>query len=116
MRGLLVSDSAKELAGLKAMHAGAVLLKEGGQPVALLPAFGFTAAGGHAFRMDLLLVPFMHSGYVTRLFFERQIAGRGSNWNQHRLLERNWWAPSWNHVPASLQWTQMLLAHLRAVE
>jgi hypothetical protein len=115
VRGLLVSDSAKDFAGLKAMHAGAVLLKEGGQSVALLPAFGFTA-GGHPFRLDLLLVPFAHSGYVTRLFFEHQIAGRGSNWNQHRLLERNWWAPSWNHVPASLRWTQMLLAHLRAVE
>ncbi|ATQ68965.1 MULTISPECIES: hypothetical protein [Methylosinus] len=111
-----MSDSAKELAQLKAMHGSAVLLKEGGQPVALLPTFGFTAAGGKAFRMDLLLVPFMHSGYVTRLFFERQIADRGSNWTQHRLVERNWWAPSWNYVPASLRWTQMLLAHLRAVE
>ena len=116
MRGLFVTDPTKQFVGLKAMHAGTVLLKEGGQLVALLPAFGFTAAGNQAFRMDLLLVPFMHSGYVTRLFFERQIAGRAINWNQHRLLERNWWAPSWNHVPASLRWTQMLLAHLRAVE
>jgi len=111
-----VSDSATELAALRAMHNGTVLQTEGGQPVALLPAFGFTAAGGQAFRMDLLLVPFQHSGYITRLFFQHQIVGRGSNWNQHRLLERNWWAPSWNHVPASLRWTQMLLAHLRAVE
>jgi hypothetical protein len=96
------------------MHETAVLLTEGGQPVILLPAFGFTAAD-HSHRMDLLLVPFAHSGYVTRLFFERVIEGRGSNWTQHRLIERNWWAPSWNHVPASMQWTQMLSAHLRAV-
>jgi hypothetical protein len=115
VRGLVVTDAAKEFAGLKAMHAGAVLLKEGGQPVALMPAFGFTAAGEQTFKMDLLLVPFAHSGYITRLFFERQIQGRGSNWNQHRVIERNWWAPSWNHVPASMRWTQMLLAHLRAV-
>jgi hypothetical protein len=108
-----VSDAAKEFANLKAMHAGAVLLKEGGQPVALLPGFGFTV-GEQAHKMDLLLVPFAHSGYVTRLFFERQIAGRGANWNQHRVIERNWWAPSWNHVP-TMSWTRMLVAHLRAL-
>jgi hypothetical protein len=115
VRGVLVSDSAKELEGLKGMHAEVAVFKEGGQPVALLQAFGFTA-GGEVLRMDLLLVPFAHTGYVTRLFFERQVANRGSNWNQHRLLERNWWAPSWNNVPVSLPWTQMLLAHLRAVQ
>jgi hypothetical protein len=110
-----VTDAAKEFANLKAMHGSAVLLKEGGQPVTLLPAFQFTAAGDRPFKMDLLLVPFAHSGYLTRLFFERQIEGRGSNWNPHRLVERNWWAPSWNHVPAAMRWTQMLMAHLRAV-
>lgn len=114
MRGLLVSDAAKEFASLKVMHPGAVLLKEGGQPVALLPAFGFTA-GDQPHKMDLLLVPFAHSGYITRLFFARKIDGRAANWNEHRVAERNWWAPSWNHVPASMPWTQMLSAHLRAV-
>lgn len=109
-----MSDAAKEFQNLKAMHPGAVLLKEGGQPVPMLPAFAFTA-GDQAYKMDLLLVPFAHSGYVTRLFFERKIEGRGANWNQHRLIERNWWAPSWNHVPASLPWTRMLSAHLRAL-
>lgn len=109
-----MTDAAQNFAGLQAMHREAVLLKEGGQPVALLPAFGFMAADAPV-RMDLLLVPFAHSGYETRLFFERQITGRGANWNQHRVIERNWWAPSWNHVPASLRWTQMLLAHLRAI-
>lgn len=109
-----MTDAASNFAGLKAMHREAVLLKEGGQAVALLPSFGFIAADS-AFRMDLLLVPFLHSGYETRLFFERKIEGRGANWNQHRVIERNWWAPSWNHVPASLRWTQILLAHLRAI-
>jgi hypothetical protein len=114
VRGLLVIDAAKEFESLRSMHSAAVPLKEGGQPVVLLPGFGFTA-GEQAYTMDLLLVPFAHSGYVTRLFFERVIDGRGANWKSHRVVERNWWAPSWNHVPASLRWTQMLLAHLRAV-
>ncbi|MFZ1923570.1 MAG: hypothetical protein WAU57_18260 [Xanthobacteraceae bacterium] len=109
-----MTDAAAEMEQIKPMHADALLLKEGGQPVAYLRAFGFTAAGKPE-RMDLLLVPFAHSGYVTRLFFERQIGGRGSNWKTHRVAERNWWAPSWNNVPASMPWTQMLLAHLRAV-
>jgi len=113
VRGVVVSDTPL-FDGLRAMHAAATLLKEGGQPVALLPGFGFVAAG-QSQRMDLLLVPFAHSGYVTRLFFERQIPGRGANWKQHRIAERNWWAPSWNNVPANLSWTQMLSAHLRAV-
>jgi hypothetical protein len=103
-----------EFANLKAMHPAAILLKEGGQPVALLPAFRFIA-GNQPRAMDLLLVPFAHSGYITRLFFERKIEGRAANWKEHRVVERNWWAPSWNHVPTSLGWTQMLSAHLRAV-
>ncbi len=109
-----MSDAAYEFANLKAMHAGAALLKEGGQPVALLPAFAFTA-GERAYKMDLLLVPFAHSGYITRLFFEHQIPGRGANWAQHRVIERNWWAPSWNHVPATMPRPRMLSAHLRAL-
>lgn len=107
-------DPAEEFASLKAMHELAVLLTEGGKPVALLPAFPFTAAGKPD-AMDLLLVPFNHSGYDTRLFFERKIAGRANNWNQHRVVDRNWWAPSWNHIPSTLSWPAMLCAHLRAV-
>jgi len=109
-----VRDTAAEFVELKGMHPAAVLLKQGGQPVAFLPAFAFVA-GDQSHMMDLLLVPFAHSGYITRLFFERKIDGRGSNWKQHRVVERNWWAPSWNHVPTSMRWTQMVSAHLRAV-
>ena len=109
-----MSDPVEEFARLKVMHEPAVLLKEGGKPVALLPAFTFTA-GGRVETMDLLLVPFSHSSYITRLFFERKIDARGSNWNRHRVVDRNWWAPSWNHVPSTMPWPAMLCAHLRAV-
>ena len=109
-----MSDRAEEFAHLKAMNESAVLLREGGKPVVLLPAFRFTAAGRGA-TMDLLLVPFEHSGYTTRLFFERKIDGRVRNWSQHRVVDRNWWAPSWNNVPASSPWIEIFCAHLRAV-
>lgn len=109
-----MTDPAEEFGHLKAMHERAVLLKEGGKPVVLLPAFSFAAAGRSA-TMDLLLVPFEHSGYTTRLFFEHKIDGRGQNWSQHRVVDHNWWAPSWNNVSASLPWREMLCAHLRPV-
>ena len=64
------------------MHERAVLLKEGGKPVALLPAFSFRAAGRRE-TMDLLLVSFEHSGYTTRLFFERKIRA-SSAWCEAR--------------------------------
>lgn len=109
-----MTEVAEGFASLKVMHELAVLLKEGDKPVVLIPAFNFTA-GGRAETMDLLLVPFEHTGYTTRLFFERKIDDRGSNWSQHRVVDRNWWAPSWNNVPATLSWPTMLCAHLRAV-
>lgn len=109
-----MSDTSANFARLKAMHEAASLLKEGGSPLALLPTFTFFAAG-HTETMDLLLVPFQHSGYVTRLFFEREIPSRGRNWTTHRVADRNWHAPSWNNVPANMPWPAMVCAHLRAV-
>jgi hypothetical protein len=109
-----VSDAATEFANLKGLHADAVLYQEGGKPVVLLPAFSFVA-GGKGETMDLLLHPSAHSGYVTRLFFERKIGGRGASWTQHRLLERMWWAPSWKDVQPARPWTSMLCQHLTAV-
>ncbi|MBN9248192.1 MAG: hypothetical protein J0I81_12250 [Hyphomicrobium sp.] len=101
-------------AALQKLHPACVLLKEGGVPAVLLQKFSFRAANIDV-TMDLLLYPSAHSGYTTRLFFERQIAGTASNWNQHRVAEREWWAPSWQNVQASLPWPAMLCAHLRAV-
>lgn len=109
-----MSDPQAQLAALRALHGDCVLLKEGGIPVVLLRGFSFRAAD-QDMQMDLLLHPAAHSGYTTRLFFERQISGRGANWNRHRVAEREWWAPSWQNVQASLGWPAMLCAHLRAV-
>jgi hypothetical protein len=109
-----VSDAAAEFAKLKNLHPDAVLLQAGGMPVAFLPKFSFVA-NGRGETMDLLLHPSLHLGYVTRLFFERQIAGRGANWKEHHLIGLNWWAPSWKDVQPDQPWTAMLCEHLRAV-
>jgi hypothetical protein len=109
-----MSDPAAEFEKLKAMHGDALLLKEGGVPLALLHQFNFRAAGADQ-KMDLLLYPARQGSYATRLFFERRIAGVGAHWTRHRILDRDWWAPSWKDVEPTLPWTAMLCAHLRAV-
>lgn len=107
-----MTDAAAEFQKVKGLHPDAVLLTEGGNPVVFLPKFSFRAAAANVV-MDLLLVPFFHTGYATRVFFERQIAERGANWRNYRVTDREWWAPSFNNVPASLPWTAILCAHLR---
>jgi hypothetical protein len=109
-----VSDPEADLIQLRTLHRDACLLKEGGNPVALLPSFAFRAAG-QIETMDLLLVPWSHSGYMTRLFFERALTHRGRNWQSHRVVERTWWTPSFNYVVPTLPWREMLCAHLRSV-
>ena len=109
-----MSSTAQEFAALRALHEAAVLLKEGGLQVALLPSFPF-AANSCPETMGLLLVPFSHSDYNTRLFSERKINNRGSNWNGHRVVDRNWWSPSWHHISAEMHLPAILYAHLKAV-
>lgn len=109
-----MSDEPSGFAAIKAIHERCRLLQEGGQPVLLLEDFPFRT-GETSERMDLLLLPSTHSGYPTRLFFARAIMARASNWGQHQVVGRTWWAPSWNYVQASMTWPAMLCAHLRAV-
>jgi len=110
-----MKNTESQFASLRQICLPAKLLTEGGKPVVLLPELQFQVAGALG-KMTLLLVPFEHSGYQTRLFFEKRIEGRGQNWNQHRVVEQQWWAPSWQGVSADLPWIEMLLAHLRCVE
>jgi hypothetical protein len=109
-------DTAVEFAAIQAMHPSASLHTEGGNPVVLLPNFKFRA-GAKTVQMALLLHPSVHSGYVTRLFFEHKLEGAGQsrNWTEQTVLSRKWWAPSWKDVVAEQPWTSMLGAHLRAV-
>jgi hypothetical protein len=110
-----MSESIAEFAKLKTLHADAILHQEGGNPVVLLPKLSFLS-GGQSHTMDVLLFPSAHSGYDTRLFFERQTTSAKAGWTSCRVLERQWWAVSWKGVKPVLAWTAMLCEHLRAVE
>lgn len=109
-------DAAAEFAAMQAMHPGAALHSENKVSVVLLPDFKFRV-GTRTEQMSLLLYPSSHSGYDTRLFFERKLEGAGQsrNWTIHTVLSRQWWAPSWKGVAPEQPWTSMLCAHLRAV-
>ena len=111
-----MSEFHDKFAAMQALHPEASLHSEGGVPVVLLPNFKFRA-GGQSVQMTLLLHPSAHSGYVTRLFFERSLVGCGAsnNWTEHTVLSRKWWAPSWQDVVHTQLWVSMLGAHLRAV-
>lgn len=108
-----MTDAASEFEKVKSIHGAALLLKEGGVAVVLLPDYPFRS-GGKDMAMTVLLHPSQHSGYATRLFFERQLMVAG-NWTTHRVLERDWWAKSWKDVLPTLPWTAILCEHLRAV-
>ena len=103
-----------EFKKIKRLYEAAKLVREGGNPVVLLPQVTFQSAG-REIRMDLLLYPAAHGGYPTRLFFERQIEGRGNNWTEHCVVGKSWWACSWGGVEANMSWPSILYAHLRAV-
>lgn len=107
-------DAATELDTLKSMCPGAAIWSEGGQAAAYLPSFRFQTGEGER-TMDLLLVPFAHSGYSTRLFFKEVPLQGGVHWTQHTVCGQAWWTRSWNGVLATLPWLQILGAHLRSV-
>ena len=109
-----MNNADDEYKKIKSLHGAAKLVQEGGNPVVLLPQFKFRSAG-HEIQMDLLLYPAAHSGYATRLFFEQVLEGRGNNWTQHYVVDRQWWACSWGGIEDNMNWPSMLCAHLRAV-
>lgn len=111
-----MSELDAKFAAIQSLHPSAALHSEGGHPLILLPDFKFRA-GSETVQMGLLLHPAAHSGYVTRLFFEKKLEGKGpsQNWTPHTVLSRQWWAPSWQNVVVEQSWTSMLGAHLRSV-
>lgn len=89
--------------------------EEGGQPYVFLPELRFVGAGKRK-KMQALLCPSPRDSYTTRLFLEEQIPERVQNWKQVTIRGRTWWACSWNNVPASLPWLEILANHLRPLQ
>jgi len=111
-------DAQAELANLQKVYPAAELWDEGGQPLAFIPGLCFRSAGG-IIKTDAVLCPRRHSsaGYPTRLFLRQQVPNRGQNWSQHVIRGLSgWWSPSYDNVPPSMPWLEILAAHLRGYE
>jgi len=93
----------------------AVVMADAGTNYIYLPKLKIRSAQT-VLRIDALLCPVKHGGYMTRLFLSEKIPGRGNNWSTHSILGRTWHTWSWNNVPESLSPTQILSAHMRALQ
>jgi len=68
-------------------------------------------------KIDALLCPTGEHGYTSRLFFPQQISStnQSRNWSTNvRILERKWWAISWNIPQTDQRLAQILLSQLGA--
>lgn len=66
--------------------------------------------------VNAVLCPTPRDGYGSRLGFEVQIATPNArNWQQIRVLDRNWSAFSWNFPFAGLDLLHILLGHFEGL-
>jgi hypothetical protein len=107
-------DVSTQLSALRSLSGQAELMTEGGRSVVFLPQVKFDAGGLRATR-NLLLWPSARDNYTTRLFLSAQVKGSIERvWTSYNLCGGTWWAVSWQGVPATLPWVEMLASHLRA--
>jgi len=109
--------SAKEnFEALQSAYGEAELWEEGGEPYVYLPNLQFDTRAGKV-QVDALLCPHAHSSYPTRLFLSKQLSGTSANFNGNSVIGgRSWHAASWNNVPMSLPWLEILACHLKAFQ
>lgn len=103
-----------EIAELKLINPNLSSAQEGGNQFILIN--GMVLPEGCIPRtVDVLLCPKPREGYNSRLYLAEKIMGCSErNWNgQLRLLDRNWFAVSWQ-VPPGLRLAEALLVHLKA--
>jgi hypothetical protein len=103
-----------EIAELKMINPNLGTAQEGGNHFILISGL-LLPSGCQPGIVDALLCTSMREGYNSRLYLSEQIAGcPARNWNgQLRLLDRNWFAISWQ-VPPGLRLAESLLVHLNA--
>lgn len=106
-----------ELRELDQVCCGAKEYTEFGLTYVLLPQLRLPSGCTPAV-LDALLCLSPRDSYPTRLYFAQQVTSKnGLNWNAHNvaILQRNWFAYSWNHV-ASGRPIEVLAQHLKALQ
>jgi hypothetical protein len=104
-----------DLANFQKVYPAAELWDEGGQPLVFIPGLCVRSARA-VIQTDAILCPRRHASasYPTRLFLRQQVPNRGQNWSHHVIRGLSgWYSPSFDGVPDSMPWLEMLAAHLR---
>ncbi len=106
-----------ELRELDQLCAGAKEYTEFGNNYILLPQLRLPGGCTPA-AVDALLSLSSRDGYPTRLFFAQHVTSKnGLNWNAQNvpILQRSWFAYSWNCVSNQGRPVEVLAQHLRAL-
>jgi len=109
-----VTDILAAFSALQAIYSTAEVMREGEMNYVFIPRLPIQTAGNQI-SLDALLCPQAHGSYSTRLFLEREIPGRGSNWTTHQVLGRTWRTWSYNNVSAAQPLVAILASHLKAL-
>ena len=104
----------EEFEKLKAVFPSAQALGNGDRINVFLPKLPIRS-NGKLIHRDVLLCPYEHGGYDTRLFLSEPVEGKGQNWSTHTLFTRNWHTWSWRYVSAAQAWSAILANHLAAL-
>jgi hypothetical protein len=99
---------------LQGIYPGAKIIPEAGVDFIYIPKL-VLPEGCQPAEVEALLCPQTRDGYTTRLFLSAPVAGKGTNWTQHRIADRTWHTWSWQNVHANQRLVQILLGHLRAM-
>jgi hypothetical protein len=105
-----------ELRELEPLCAGPQEYAEFGRHYILLPQLRLPD-GCAPTVVDALLCLSARDGYPTRLFYSQQVVCKNAlNWNAQNvpILQRNWFAYSWNYVPSGRP-IEVLAQHLKAL-
>lgn len=109
-------NAAVEIARLRHVYPEVEEWVEGGQVMAYLPRVT-VRRGGSPITIAALLCPHERGGYSSRLYVDRTLDGPNArNWTSCTVCGASWWACSWNGVPSTLPWLEMLSNHLRAFQ
>lgn len=100
---------------VKGICPGVQLYEEASIAYFFLPDLS-TPDGCSPAQIDGLLCPSAHHGYKSRLFFgQRMTSPQPRNWNtEARIMERTWYAISWDIPETNLRLAQILALHLGA--
>jgi hypothetical protein len=111
-----MTSAAEQLHKLQILYPAAHAGSDGGVNFAYIPELGVGKAG-HKQVVRALLYPSNDGGYSSRLFLDRQVPTTANyTWTTRVIAGETWWVVSFNGVPGTLPWTEILANHVRALQ